>query len=124
MGKISSYRDLDVWKLGMQLARDIYKATAQFPKQEQYGITSQIQRAAVSVPSNIAEGSSRRSTREFIRFVNIASGSVAEVETQLTLACDFGFLPEVILKQLLNDADVISKMLYGLQRSLTEKEAA
>lgn len=122
--EIRSYKDLKVWQKAMELAEAVFDTTKSFPKDELYGLVSQLRRAAVSVPSNIAEGSSRRSRGEFIRFINIASGSLSEVETQLMLAKRFVYITEVQCDVLLSSAEEISKMLYSLQRSLTEKEAA
>lgn len=118
---VRSYKDLKVWQKAMQLVTAVYPATQDFPKTEMYGLTNQIRRCAVSVPSNIAEGSARRTTREFIRFVNIASGSIAELETQLILAQRLGYLAEDRMAFLLKQSDEIGKMLYALQRALTER---
>jgi four helix bundle protein len=82
------FRDLKVWSEGVQLARAVYRRTAEFPSQERFGLAAQMRRAAVSVPSNIAEGSVRRSRRDFCRFLEIALGSLAEIETQLEIADD------------------------------------
>jgi four helix bundle protein len=81
-GKILSYRDLEVWKNGVKLAKDIYLLTETFPNHELYALTSQLRRAAVSVPSNIAEGFVRNSTKNFVRFLYISLGSLAEIDTQ------------------------------------------
>jgi four helix bundle protein len=88
--KIGSYRDLLVWRKGIDLVRSIYQITQTFPQDERFGLTSQIRRAAVSVPSNIAEGQARHTTREFIHFVSTAEGSIAEVDTQLVIAIELG----------------------------------
>ena len=88
----NGYKDLIVWKKGIELAEAIYKHTEGFPKKELFGITSQLRRAAVSIPSNIAEGWSRDSPKYFIQFLNIAKGSLAEVETQLILAGRLQFM--------------------------------
>jgi len=121
---VKSYKDLLVWQKAMDLAEEVYLAVGTFPREERYGLTSQLQRAAVSVPSNIAEGSSRRSKAEFIRFVNIASGSLAELETQLALAKRFSYAEENVIYRLLALAEEVSKMLFALQQSLSEKNAA
>lgn len=121
---IRSYRDLKVWQKAMDLAADIFEATKPFPKHEQYGLVSQMRRAAISVPSNIAEGSSRRSRAEFIRFINIATGSLSELETQILLATRFDYLRSEHCSELLVKADEIGRMLFSLQRSLAETEAA
>ena len=92
---MAGYRDLKVWQASMQLAGDIYRLSAQFPKFEVYGLASQIQRSAVSVPSNIAEGHGRNSPKEFYHFLGIAAGSLSELETQLMLAQQFVYLTEI-----------------------------
>jgi len=86
MAQVRSYRDLDVWELGMKLVREVYILTDTFPDREKYGLASQLRRAAPSVPSNIAEGHAKDSTKEYLRHLSIALGSLAEVETQLLLA--------------------------------------
>lgn len=120
--EIRDYRDLKVWQRAMELAQAVYVATQSMPKEESYGLTSQMRRAAVSVASNIAEGSARRSKPEFARFINIASGSLAELETQLLLAHRIGYIAEP--QAIFNHTEEIGKMLYALQRSLTEQKAA
>ena len=97
---VRNYRDLDVWQDGIRLVLAIYKATADFPKQEQFGLTSQLQRAAVSIPSNIAEGHVQVSDSVFARHLQIAIGSVAEVDTQLLIAQQLGYLPLEQMKEL------------------------
>lgn len=119
---VSSYRDLQVWQHAMDLLIAIYAATKGFPKEEMYGLTSQIKRSALSVPSNIAEGSSRRSTAEFIRFINIATGSVAEVETQLIAAERLGYLASKTLSVLMEQTDRISRKLQKLHDALQRKQ--
>src|SRR5208337_5175176 len=113
MGKITTHKDLDVWKEAMNLAKQAYFITSNFPKEEIYGLTSQIRRAAVSIPSNIAEGAARNSHKEFIQFLYIALGSVAELETQLLLARELGLVKDITL----NITDSIErqrKLLLGL----------
>lgn len=119
--KIKSYQDLNVWQKAMDLTVMVYKATMHFPKTETYGLTGQLRRACVSIASNIAEGSAKRSTREFIRFVNIASGSVAELQTQAILSYRLEYFDELTYARLINAIDEIGRMLYGLQESLHEK---
>src|SRR5271170_8467159 len=99
---IRSYRDLAVWKKSMSLVLDIYSNTQTFPKIETYGLTSQLRRAAVSIPSNIAEGQARLSTGEFKHFLGNARGSLAEVETQILIAKDLSYLEENQTETLLN----------------------
>ena len=118
---IKSYKDLKVWQKGRELVRAVYVVTESFPKKEQYRLADQLCRAVVSVPSNIAEGSSRRSTQEYIRFVNIAFGSLVEVETQLILAMDLGYISEKELNTISNDVTELAKMLNALLNALTQK---
>jgi four helix bundle protein len=87
-----THKDLDVWKAAMELAKLVYLITSKFPKEELYGLTQQIRRSAVSIPSNIAEGAARNSRKEFIQFLHISLGSLAELETQLLLSEKLGFL--------------------------------
>jgi four helix bundle protein len=90
--QIKTHKDLDIWKLGIQLVTEIYKSTGCFPKEELYGLTSQMRRCAVSIPSNIAEGAARKSKREFLRSLYIALGSASELETQIIIAFNLGYL--------------------------------
>jgi four helix bundle protein len=115
---MNSYRELAVWKKGMGLAKSVYTATGSFPDQEKFGLSSQMRRAAVSIPSNIAEGNARRSTADYVRFLNIAQGSCAELETQVLISADLGFLVETEAKVLVQTTDEIGRMLTGLVRSL------
>src|SRR5579859_7016456 len=89
--KPRSYHDLLVWKKGISLAKAVYKLTAEFPPEEKFGLISQMRRAAVSVPSNIAEGQARNTTGEFVQFISHAEGSLAELDTQLVLSAELGF---------------------------------
>ena len=118
---IKSYRDLEVWKKSVQLVTEIYSITTHFPKEEIYGLTNQIKRCAVSVPSNIAEGRGKRGTREFIRYLNIAYGSLAELETQLIISCNLGFLSRDVQENYLNKTAEIARMLNGLIHTLELK---
>jgi four helix bundle protein len=115
--RIASYRDLEVWQLAMEVVIQIYRLTRAFPAEEKFGLVAQLRRAAVSIPSNIAEGHSRLGAGEFRRFVSIARGSVAEVETQLAVAEALGFIraDDVAPLSQLND---LSKMLFSLHRRL------
>ena len=116
---MAGYRDLKVWRLAMELAEDAYKICAEFPKHEVYGLTSQLQRAAVSIPSNIAEGQARNSNKEFNHFLGIARGSLAELETQIMLAQRLNYLTEEKLNPALDKAEEIGKMLKGLQKTIS-----
>lgn len=102
----------------MQLATEVYRLSAQFPKHEIYGLASQLQRSAVSVPSNIAEGHGRNSNKEFHHFLGVALGSLAELETQLILAQQVDYLTEELINPVLQISDEVGKMLKGLQKSL------
>lgn len=120
--EVKSFRDLKVWQLAMDLSVDIYQVTQGFPREEMYGLTNQLRRASGSVAFNIAEGSSRRSTAEFIRFVNISCGSLAELQCQLLLANRLQFLADGSLKALYEKTESISRMLNALHRSLSERD--
>jgi len=119
--RITSYRDLDVWQLAMDIVIEIYRVTAAFPAEEKFGLTAQLRRAAVSIPSNIAEGYNRLGGAEFRRFVSIARGSVAEVETQVAVAMALGFTDDEEIKSLSSQLDRLSKMLFGLHRRLARQ---
>lgn len=113
------HKDLDVWKLSMQLAKDVYKYTDAMPVKEMYGLTSQIRRSVVSIPSNIAEGAARKGTKEFVHFLYIALGSIAELETQLILVDELELLsPNVELE---NKLQTIRKKLVNLIKSVSDK---
>ena len=118
MRTLKSFRELIVWKKSMDLAVQVYRMTETFPKSEIFGLASQMRRAAVSVPSNIAEGQSRNSRGEFLQFLGIARGSLAELNTQTELSGRLGFLKKEEQKTLTNLIEEISKMLSGLKRSL------
>jgi len=112
------YRDLVAWQKAMDLVERVYLATNEFPREERYGLTSQIRRAAVSVPSNIAEGQGRRSTDdELIRFLQISLGSLCELETQLELAVRLKFLAKQDLVTIRTSSDEVGRLLNGLIRS-------
>ena len=113
---MGNYQELLVWQKAMDLAEAIYCQTRKFPKEEVYGLTSQIRRAAVSIPSNVAEGASRAGRKEFIQFLYIARGSAAEVETQLTLAARLNYLPDN--PELFEQLTSVKQLINGLLRSL------
>jgi four helix bundle protein len=121
---VSSFRDLQVWRRALDWAEAIYESTAHWPKDERFGLISQARRAAVSVASNIAEGAARRTTGEFIQFIGIARGSLAEAETQLLLAERLGYLPGNDARTLLIGAEEISRMLVALAGSLGRRAKA
>jgi four helix bundle protein len=114
-----NYRDLIAWQKAMDLMDLIYTTSRSFPKQELYGLTSQIRRAAVSVPSNIAEGQGRRTKGEFQQALSVAHGSIREVETQITIATRQGFTAPEVEAAVLNLAAEVGRLVQGLMHSLT-----
>lgn len=116
-----SYRDLEVWQKAMALAKDIYEATVGFPVEERFGLVNQMRRAAVSIPSNLAEGHARSGSSEFRHFVSIAMGSTAELETQILLSAELGYLKTKERDDLFEQLNTIGKMLRGLHKSLGAK---
>ena len=114
-----SYRDLIAWQKGMLLAKTIYRLTARFPDEEKFGLISQMRRAAVSIPSNLAEGQARRTTGEFVQFISHAEGSVAELDTQLTLAVELGFCSKFDAAEADGLIQELRKMLNSLRRSVS-----
>jgi len=115
------YQELKVWQAAMDLAELCYQATKGFPKEEVFGLTSQIRRASSSVPANVAEGQGRRSAKEFQRYLNIARGSINELETHVLLSHRVGLVDGSTLERILRAADEISRMLAGLRESLKRK---
>jgi four helix bundle protein len=109
---MKDHRDLDVWKKSLDLVVKVYELTKKFPKEELYGLTSQIRRSVVSIPSNISEGAARNSDKEFIQFLYISLGSSAELETQIIIAERLGYLKDS--KLILNELASVKKMLHGL----------
>jgi four helix bundle protein len=120
---IASYRDLRVWKQGMRLVREIYRTTQAFPQSELFGLVAQMRRAAVSVPSNIAEGHTRGYTREYVHHIAIAHGSLAEVITLIEIAADLGYIDEAEHTRLATDADALSRQINALRTALNERVA-
>lgn len=120
-GKIKSFRDLIVWQKAMAYAEAVYSACRQFPPHEQFALSSQLCRAAVSIPSNIAEGHGRQGTQDFIRFLRISHGSLNETRTQTDLACRFGYISPDASESLDNQAAEIERILHGLIKSLENK---
>ncbi|KUG11655.1 four helix bundle protein [Elizabethkingia miricola] len=122
MTDIKSHKDLKVWQESMDLVTDIYELVQNFPAEEKYNITSQIKRSAVSIPSNIAEGAGRKSNLEFIQFLNIASGSLSELETQLEIAIRLKFITEN--EELFKKIIFIRIMITNLKKSLGNKPSS
>ena len=121
--KPQSYKDLNVWQKGIELAKLIYTVTAQFPTEEKFGIVSQMRRAAVSIPANVAEGHCRRETKPFRHHVSIAIGSHGELETYFELALRLGFLSAEDRVRVVKLSDSVGRLLNGLHRSLKAKIA-
>ncbi len=118
---VRSYHDLKVWQLGMELTERVYVLTASYPKEEVYGLTSQLRRAASSIPANIAEGYGRDSLREYLRHLSIAIGSLCEVETLLRLSGRLRYGDSEAIRDLIESYNEEGRMLRGLQRSLKMK---
>jgi len=112
-----THKDLELWKLSIDLVIKIYDLAKHLPDDEKYGITAQIKRCAISIPSNIAEGAGRNSSKEFIRFLDIANGSLSELETQLIIIQRLGFYQSMHIID--NDLTIIRKMIYKLKKSLS-----
>ncbi len=121
MEKVRSYKDLEIWKRSMSLVTDIYTLTKKFPDEEKYGLTSQLCRSGISVPSNIAEGSSRKSTKELIHFLYISNGSLSEIETQLMIAVNLGYTNNAIT--IFEEIKSIQLMIRSLIKKLSMKIA-
>ncbi len=113
---MSDYKDLEVWKKAIDIVTAVYRTTASFPDSEKFGITNQMRRAAVSIPSNIAEGSARHHSKDFIHFLRIADGSAAELEAQLIISVNLGFLSDS--EPLAHEITVVRRMLAALIKSL------
>ncbi|HEX9805071.1 MAG TPA: four helix bundle protein [Candidatus Dojkabacteria bacterium] len=112
--EINSFKDLIVWQKSIYLVKEIYKISKRFPDEERFGLTSQIRRSAVSIPSNIAEGRSRGSRKDFVRFLYVSLGSLSELETQLIIAKDLEFISSVEIEDIQNLIIELSKMLNRL----------
>jgi four helix bundle protein len=121
MAKIETYRDLETWQRGIDFVEHCYVITRAFPSDERFGLTSQIRRAAVSIPSNVAEGSCRHTTSVYINHVSIALGSHGEIETCIEIACQLGYLSGPQKQKLMAECDTVGRLLNGLLRSLEAK---
>ena len=115
---VGSYRDLEVWQRGMDLVERVYALTKPFPADERFGLTAQLRRAAISIPSNIAEGWGRGSRKDYVHFLRIARSSLLEVETQLIISYRLGYVSEDALNKTLTETEIESRMLLALIRSL------
>ncbi|NUQ61698.1 MAG: four helix bundle protein [Pirellulales bacterium] len=121
---IRDYRQLMVWQKAMDLVETVYRTTRTFPKEELYGLTIQIRRAAVSVPSNIAEGQGRHTTRDFLHFLAIAHGSLKELETQILIAHRLNYMDQQEQAQLTSLTHEVGRLISGLVRSLMKRATA
>ena len=121
MGKINSFEDLEVWQVSHQLTLHLYKVTLSFPREEQFGITAQMRRAAVSIPNNIAEGFGRYTTKDFIHFLIQARGSTFELRYLILLSQDLGYLTNEVQIELLKQVESIGKMLNAMINSLRKR---
>ena len=116
-----SHQKLDVWREAMETVKDIYKITSSFPQSEIYGLTSQMRRSAISIPSNIAEGAARSGDREFLRFLYIARGSLSELETQITIAKEIGYIADNVKNNLFIRIEKLFGLLGGLIKSIQKR---
>ncbi len=115
---IKRYRDLDIWKKAIELVKDIYRSTEEFPKQENYGLVSQMRRSAISIPSNVAEGFRRYHNKEYRQFLYVSLGSCAELETQITIAKELKYMRQDTETKLLEKLDHICRMTSNLIKKL------
>jgi four helix bundle protein len=119
--KVGGYKDLLVWKKGIELVKEIYRMTEPFPTDERFGLVSQMRRAAVSIPSNIAEGQARKTTGEFVQFLSQAEGSLAELDTQLILAVELGYSNTTQVASATGLVSELKRMLNALRRALLKE---
>ena len=117
--KVKTFRDLKVWQKAHKVVLEIYKITKDFPREEKYGLISQLRRSASSVPTNIVEGHKRRSRKEYIYFLNMADSSLEEMKYHIILSKDLDYIKNVDFDRLTEKCDEVGKMLFGLQKSLT-----
>ena len=120
--KVGGYKDLLVWRKGIELVKEIYRITKPFPVDERFGLVSQMRRAAVSIPSNVAEGQARRTTGEFVQFLSQAEGSLAELDTQLILAVELGYRNTTQVASATELVKELKRMLNALRRTLVKKQ--
>ena len=113
-----NFREMKIWQKAREFVKEIYQTTAEFPSEEKFALASQMQRAAISIPSNIAEGAGRNSNKDFNRFLNIANGSAFELETQIYLAYDLKYIDKNKLENLTVKIIEIKKMIYGFKKNL------
>lgn len=118
MARITNFRDLEVWQLGKATALEVYSATRSFPRDERFGLTAQMRRAAVSIPSNVAEGFNRYHNKEYRQFLYVSLGSCAELETQIEIGSELGYMDHATHERLLEELDHESRMLRNLIKKL------
>ena len=118
MNTIKSYKDLEVWKKGVELVKRVYLSTKKFPKEEAYGLTNQMRRSAISIPSNIAEGKMRQHTNEYVQFLYVALGSCGELDTQLIIAKQLGYISKEDASSFADEIDHISRMIRSLIKTI------
>jgi four helix bundle protein len=121
-GKIKSFKDLKIWNMGIKLVEDVYRVSTSFPKEEMYGLQSQLRRSAVSIPSNIAEGFGRFHNKDYRKFLYISLGSCAELTTQIIIASRLKYVEENKADSILSDIDEISKMTMSLIKKLNTRD--
>ncbi len=121
-GKIKSFKDLKIWNMGIKLVEDVYRVSTSFPKEEMYGLQSQLRRSAVSIPSNIAEGFGRFHNKEYRKVLYISLGSCAELTTQIIIAARLKYVEENKADSILSDIDEISKMTMSLIKKLNTRD--
>lgn len=118
---MKDHKRLDVWKHSMDFVTFIYKLTESYPKSERFSLISQLRRAAISIPSNIAEGVARRSSREYVQFLYTARGSISELDTQLEISRSLGYITDKVYGECVEELDLIGKMLNGLINSIERR---
>ncbi len=118
MNTIKSYKDLEVWNKGIELVKQVYLSTKKFPKEEIYGLTNQMRRSSVSIPSNIAEGKMRQHTNEYVQFLYVALGSCGELDTQLIIAEQLGYISKQEASSFTDEIDHISRMIRNLIKTI------
>lgn len=119
----SDYRQLKVWQQAIQVVKHLYQVTSTFPESERYGLCSQMQRSAVSIPSNIAEGHYRNSTKEELQFLGIARGSVAELQTQIIISHEIGFIEETKMIEMTNELTGIDRMIVAYMKKISQDKS-
>ena len=119
-GVVVTHKDLDVWKIGIELIKQVYEITNLFPNEETYGLISQMIRSAISIPSNISEGAARNSKKEFIQFLYISLGSLAELETQMVISTELGYIPQN--SQIFSQIELLRRKLLNFIKYLKNKQ--